>query len=63
MRRAVSACADGSIFERLHYLWRAWRAVRLIAPSGSFDAEWYARDGSVRGGWPNSDTAISGIPA
>jgi GT2 family glycosyltransferase len=49
MRRAVSACADGSIFERLHYLWRAWRAVRLIAPSGSFDAEWYARDGSVCG--------------
>jgi GT2 family glycosyltransferase len=49
LRRLETACADGSLFERLHYLWRAWRAVRVIAPSGSFDADWYARDGTLAG--------------
>ena len=48
-RRAAAACADGSLFERLHYLWRAWRAVRVIAPSGTFDADWYKRDGTLGG--------------
>ncbi len=49
LRRAAAACADGSLFERLHYLWRAWRAVRIIAPSGTFDADWYARHGTPAG--------------
>jgi GT2 family glycosyltransferase len=49
LRRAGAACADGSLPERLHYLWRAWLAVRVIAPSGAFDAAWYARDGRIAG--------------
>ncbi len=40
---------DGHLTERLGHLWRAWCAVRVIAPSGAFDAAWYASNGRLAG--------------